>query len=402
LPQGPRVRLITNSGTLATQMLHTVHGSGLLSDDDPVVLRGSANPADFAAAVREALAAETCGSVLCAAVNVFEAGTGATRSVLGGLAAESEKPIVAVLLDFSREEPQVRAPDLLGSLPVFDASVDAIHALAALTAYAHWRERDPGAVPLLDVDEQSARRMVNTVLAREPAGRLLSDTESAELLGAYGIRVVPSFAVGSLEEAIAVATRLGWNVVLKATSTAVRGRPDQAGVYRNLDDAEEMSAAWQDLRRLVEQLGLSSRNDVAAAEPVVQVMAPPGVALAAATREDAAFGPVVSVGLDGIATELLGDVAYRVPPMTTVDAANAVRDLRAAPTLFGRHGSPGVDVAAIEDLLHRLAQLADALPQLASVSLRPCIASRRGLSVLGAQVGIAPTQDRRDPMARTL
>ena len=101
------------------------------------------------------------------------------------------------------------------------------------------------------------------------------------------------------------------------------------------------------------------------AVPVVQKMAPPGVALVVASREDAAFGPIVSLGLDGIASELLGDVVYRVPPLTTADAAVMVRDLRAAPVLFGRHGSPGVDVVAVQDLLHRVAQLADDLPQVA-------------------------------------
>ena len=131
-------------------------------------------------------------------------------------------------------------------------------------------------------------------------------------------------------------------------------------------------------------------------------MAPPGVALVITSREDAAFGPIVSLGLEGIPSELLGDTVYRVPPLTTVDASAMVRDLKAAPVLFGRHGAPGVDVAGIEDLLHRVAQLADAIPQLASVTLSPCVASLGSVSVLGAQVLIAPTADRRDPLARML
>jgi hypothetical protein len=85
-----------------------------------------------------------------------------------------------------------------------------------------------------------------------------------------------------------------------------------------------------------------------------------------------------------------------------VDAAALVRDLRAAPTLFGRHGSPGVDIGAIENLLHRVAQLADDLPQLASLALKPCVASVGGIAVLGAAAFIAPTGDLRDPRARTL
>jgi hypothetical protein len=131
-------------------------------------------------------------------------------------------------------------------------------------------------------------------------------------------------------------------------------------------------------------------------------MAPPGVALIITTREDAAFGPIVSLGLDGIPSELLGDIVYRVPPLTTVDAAEMVRDLKAAPTLFGRHGAPGVDIGGIENLLHRVAQLSDAVPQLASVTLRPCVASVNSIAVLGARVFIAPTADQRDPLARIM
>ena len=213
---------------------------------------------------------------------------------------------------------------------------------------------------------------------------------------------MPRFPVDSLEEAIEVADRLGWHVALKATDPAVRGRPDLASVRRNIDTAAEMAEAWRDLGQLVTDLGLPSDSQLSAAGPVVQAMAPPGVSLVITSREDAAFGPIVSLGLDGIPSELLGDTVYRVPPLTTVDASAMVRDLKAAPVLFGRHGAPGVDIAGIEDLLHRVAQLADAIPQLASVTLSPCIASLNSVSVLGARVLIAPTADRRDPLARTL
>jgi hypothetical protein len=63
---------------------------------------------------------------------------------------------------------------------------------------------------------------------------------------------------------------------------------------------------------------------------------------------------------------------------------------------------PGVDIAAIEDLLHRMAQLSDAIPQLASVTLRPCVASVHSISVLGGRVFVAPTANQRDPLARVL
>ena len=402
LPAGPRVRIVTNSATLAAQLSHNVRAVGLLTAGSAVVLPTDAEADDFASAVSDALVDPTCDSVVSAAVGVFEFSTAEAHRLLEEVAAASTKPLVGVFLDFHGVDDESQDPDVRGGLPTFDAPADAVHALSAVTAYAHWRTRDAGAVPLLEIDEQAARRVVNRVLGTEPRGRELTDGEVTELLGAYGMELVPRHRVRSLDDAIDVAGRIGWNAVLKATAQAVRGRPDLASVYRNLTSPEEMAEAWRDLGQLVAELGLPVDPGLSVAVPVVQQMAPPGVALVVTSREDAAFGPIISLGLDGIASELLGDVVFRVPPLTTADAAGMVRDLRAAPTLFGRHGAPGVEVAAVQELLHRVAQLADDLPQLASVSLSPCVASINGVKVLGARVILAPTGDRRDPLARTL
>lgn len=402
LPSGPRVRVITNSATLAQQMGHTIDAVGLLRDTEPALLSSIADPVQFADTARAALADPHYDAVLCAAVNVFDKGTEHVIVALDEVAANTTKPLVGVFLDFHAPRMSGGVPDGPGRLPCFDAAADAIHALAALSAYAHWRDRDPGAVPMLEVDETAARRVVNQVLTSEPAGRELTDAETTALLAAFGITVVPRFAVNSLDEAIAVAERLGWNVALKATNQAVRGRPDMASVRRDIDSAIEMAEAWEDLQNLVADLGMTADDQLSAAAPVVQCMAPSGVALVLTSREDAAFGPIISLGLDGIPSELLGDTVYRVPPLTTMDASAMVRDLKAAPVLFGRHGAPGVHVAGIEDLLHRLAQLADAIPQLASVTLNPCVAALNSVAVLGARVYVAPTADRRDPLARVL
>jgi acyl-CoA synthetase (NDP forming)/RimJ/RimL family protein N-acetyltransferase len=401
-PAGPRVRILTNSLTLAHQMAQKMDSVGLFHDPQPELLSATASAAAFARAAREALADPRYDSVVCAAVNAFDQGTGEVISALERVAAEAAKPLVGVFVDFHPSLGSNAEPDRPGSLPRFESSVDAIQALAALTAHAQWCAQDPGAVPALEVDTQAARRVVNRILAEQPGGRELTAAETAELLGSYGINLVPQFAVSGLPEAIAAGERLGWNVVLKATAAAVRGRPDLASVQRNIDNSAEMAEAWKDLRRLVTEIGLPDNEGISASKPVVQVMAPAGVALIIASREDAAFGPIVSMGLDGIPTELLGDIVYRVPPLTTVDAAQMVRELKAAPTILGRHGAPGVDIAGIEDLLHRVAQLADAIPQLASVSLRPCVASVHSISVLGGRVFVAPTADQRDPLARVL
>ena len=87
--------------------------------------------------------------------------------------------------------------------------------------------------------------------------------------------------------------------------------------------------------------------------------------------EDPLFGPVVSFGVSGPATELMGDRAYRIPPMHSGDASDMVREIRSAPLLFGYRGSEKVDVDAVEHLLLRVAQLKNDLPQVRSLELEP-------------------------------
>ena len=114
-------------------------------------------------------------------------------------------------------------------------------------------------------------------------------------------------------------------------------------------------------------------------------MAPTGVATRLATVEDPLFGPVVSFGLGGVATDLLGDRSLRRPaadrrrPGRRWSAA-----VRAAPLLLGHGGSTPVDVAALEDLLARLARLADDVPEVAALELNPVIAAPGGAAVLAA------------------
>lgn len=401
LPSGPRVGLVSNSGALSRQVSSNLRRHGLLAQM-PRILSPQADAQDLAVQVSEALEDDECDSVLCVTVGVFDRRAGEAYAELREIAKKTSKPLIAVFIDFAALTGDSESVDGPGHLPLFDSYGDAVQALAAVTAYAHWLERDPGAVPVLETDAALAKQIVSTALAQSPAGRVLTEGETAELLSCFAITMVPRFWVTSLEEAIAAATTVGWNVVLKATAASVRGRPDLASVFRNLESDEELTDAWADLGRLVESLGLGGREDQLLAGPVIQAMAPTGVSLQLGAVEDPAFGPVISVGLDGAISELVGDLSYRVPPLTSTDAAAMVRELRAAPLLFGRTGQRPVDVSKIEELINKVAQLADALAQVASVHLTPCVASSESIWVLGAQVHVLPLAEHRDSQSRVL
>ena len=197
---------------------------------------------------------------------------------------------------------------------------------------------------------------------------------------------------------MAAGAELGWDtggsVVLKATAEQVRLRPDLGHVWRSITSPGGMRTAWAALTAEV--------GPPETAHYVVQPTAGAGVPVEVTAVEDPLLGPVVSVGVSGVTTTLLGDRAYRIPPLTDRDVRAMVRELRAAPLLLGWRGRPPADVAALEDVLHRVARLTDDLPEVSRVVLQPVLVGTRGVSVVGARAAVAPPPSRSDWFTRRL
>jgi acyl-CoA synthetase (NDP forming) len=243
-----------------------------------------------------------------------------------------------------------------------------------------------------------AETFVAEFLRRHPQGADLDDPDRQRLLSFYDISVLPAYPVMSADEAVARAADLGFEVILKATAEQWRMRPDLADIWRHIHDEDDMRQAWEEMTH---SFGVAS--DPARAQFVVQKMAPPGVPVVISAQEDVSFGPVVSFGLSGVATDLLGDRSYRMPPLTTTDAAEMVREVRAAPLLYGYRGSDPVDIAAIENLLHRVARLTLDLEEVVRLDLRSVLVSADSATVLDTAIRIAPNEKpRQDTPARRL
>ena len=118
----------------------------------------------------------------------------------------------------------------------------------------------------------------------------------------------------------------------------------------------------------------------------------PGVELVAGALVDPDFGPVVVCGLGGRTAELLGDVGVGLAPLRRADAAELVRSLRSFPLLEGYRGAPVTDVAALEDVLVRLAALADEHPEVAEIDCDPVVVTAAGAAAIGARVYVRPAR----------
>ncbi|MEU3602527.1 GNAT family N-acetyltransferase [Streptomyces sp. NPDC006798] len=273
-------------------------------------------------------------------------------------------------------------------IPAYPAAERAVRALAEAVKYGQWRREaaEGGKVPEYeDIDEGRAGELIAGVLAGDtgPRGVTLDAGDTRALLAAYGIRVRRALPAPDPDEAARAAERLGYPVALKTTAPHLRHRSDLGGVRLDLGGEAQLRRAY---RELTELLGKPVEL-----RPVVQAMAPRGVDTVVRAVVDPAVGPYLSFGLAGVASELLGDTAHRLVPVTDRDAAGQIRSIRTAPLLFGWRGSAPVDTAALEELLLRVSRLLDDHPEVVGISLEPVVVARRGLSVLGASVRLAPT-----------
>jgi acyl-CoA synthetase (NDP forming) len=124
---------------------------------------------------------------------------------------------------------------------------------------------------------------------------------------------------------------------------------------------------------------------------LVQPMIPGGVELMVGVTQDPLFGPLIGFGLGGIHVEILKDVCFRVTPITDRDAAEMVRSIKGYRLLEGYRGHPPADIAAIEDVLLRVARLVEELPQISELDLNPVIAlpPGHGCQIVDARIRIA-------------
>ncbi|MER7409288.1 bifunctional acetate--CoA ligase family protein/GNAT family N-acetyltransferase [Streptomyces cacaoi] len=423
VPAGPRVAVVGNTEALGLLTYDACLTDGLRPH--PVVaLPASAAPDDLRAAVRTALDDPDTDAVLVTLIPwVPEAVPEALPEALsgpgtppgpGGAHGGRTEALAVALQDAARDGAEAGKPvavvhlalegleEALATrgLPSYPAPERASRALAEAVRYSRWRARAaaPGKVPDHLTDEADTARAAGLLAGAVPVtpgrSRGLDAEETAQLLGYYGIHVQPALPAPDADAAARAARTLGYPVALKTSAPHLRHRADLGGV--RLDIAGEAG-----LRRAFGELtdALGAPQEL---RPVVQSMAPRGVGTVIRGTLDPAIGAVLSFGLAGTPSELLGDTAHRLVPVTDTEAAELVRSIRSAPLLFGWRGAEPSDTAALEDVLLRVSLLLDSHPEIVAVELDPVVVAPRGATVLGASVRVAEPERLPDPGARRL
>ena len=396
LPSGPRVGVLTNAGGLGILCADACEEAGLelpepgeetraalagLVPEDaslanPIDMLGSATAASYAQAIPPLLADKRLDALIVLFVPPVVAGADEVAAAIRETveAAGSDKPVLAVVMSAAGTP----ACLLEAGSPVapFQYPESAAHALGVAVARSEWLRQPAGTVPELDrIDRAAARRLID-----ETGEGWLSPDQAGALLEAYGVPVVSEREAASVDAAVEAARELGFPVVVK-TAAAGAHKTESGGVALDLRDEKQVAAA-------VERIG---------APVVVQSYVSGGAELLAGVVQDPVFGPLVAFGPGGVLAELIGDAAFRLAPLTDVDAAELVHTGKAGRLVAGFRGAPAADAAALIDLLHRLSALAEDFPEVAELDLNPVIAQADRCVVVDTRIRLEPTAPRRSP-----
>lgn len=397
LPGGKRVGIIANSAALVALVAEAAASAGLIVSGETGIVHEAAPDDEVRDTIDRIYTGANCDAVVAVNIPILGAVNEVFTASLAAAAARTGLPTVASILgahgligDLQDDSDGVRT-----QVPAYATPEDAVLALDAVVRYATWRSQDHGTfVRPEGVDDDRGRALVESWSAGDD-DVVLDSGQVAQLLACYGIRVEPSREVESIEQAIAAAHDLGWPVVLKSTFEGLRHRADLGGVRLDIPDEVALRADYGHMSaRLTAQLGHPTPLEV-------QSMVTEGVACVIRSSEDPLFGPVVSFGLAGDAVDLLGDVSYAIPPLTDVDVEAMVHSVRAAPRLFGYRGLPAMDTDSLEDVLARISQLADHLPEVRQLELHPVVVAVDGARVVGARITLGRSR-RPDETRRVL
>ncbi|MDE0342949.1 MAG: acetate--CoA ligase family protein, partial [Deltaproteobacteria bacterium] len=270
----------------------------------------------------------------------------------------------------------------------------AFRAIRAVMDYRRrCREAEVALVPALPDSVTARIEILRQRAADAGAPFPLTEPESKELIGAFGVPLVEEGLARTEEEARDLAERIGYPVVVKGVAASLTHKSDAGAVRVNVRDTAAVQQACRDIARSVATHDPGIRLD----GWLVARMAPPGLELVLGIQRDPEMGPVVMFGGGGVWLELVKDVAFGPPGMTRAGAARLIDSTRAGKLLDGYRGQDPYDRDAVIDALVAVGRLAAAAGNvIESLDINPFLALPRGAGglALDALAVVAPRAGR--------
>jgi acetyl-CoA synthetase (ADP-forming) len=210
---------------------------------------------------------------------------------------------------------------------------------------------------------------------------VLTLEESAKVLEYYGIPFVKSEIIKSIEEAVAVANRIGYPVVLKIISSEITHKTDVGGLVVNIRNDSELQNAYRQIISNVKKKVPNAKIDGVFVQPMIE----DGIEVIVGGKKDQQFGQVLMFGLGGIFVEVFEDVSFRVVPINRKDAEEMVKEIKGFKILKDYRGK-SYDVEAIVDTLIKTSKLLEENCEIEEIDINPVIVLKKGVVAVDARI----------------
>jgi acetyltransferase len=417
-PKGPRLTVLTNAGgpaVLATDALISNGGElaeiseetmDVLNDSlpapwshgNPIDVLGDADPQRYAKTLETAAGDPESDGLLVILTPQDMTDPTATAERLVPYAQSTRKPVLASWMG----GPAVAAGNSIldgAGIPTFDYPDAAARAFTNMWKYTY-NLRGIYETPEPTQDEGADRRRAEEVIVRvRDSGRtILTEFEAKEILAAYGIPTVETRVARSPDEAVEVADRIGYPVVLKLDSETITHKTDVGGVRLNLQNSGEVRQAYKEMESSITENYAPGDFNGAAVQEMVSL---DGYELIVGSSLDPQFGPVLLFGSGGSLVEVYRDRALALPPLTTTLARRMMEQTRIFEALGGVRGKAPVDVGSLEKLLVRVSQLVVEQPWVKELDINPLLASPGRLRALDARIVLNDPDTNEEDLPRT-
>jgi acetyltransferase len=405
-PKGPRLMIVTNAGgpgVLATDALVT-NGGELAelspeshrrldeflpphwSHNNPIDVLGDADADRYARALEIASQDPNSDGLL---VILTPQGMTDPTQIAEGLKTYAKEPFKPVLASWMGGNSIADGEAILNAakIPTFPYPDTAARAFTYMWRYTY-NLRGLYETPALGDESEvgsASRAQVERIIqnARKLGRVLLTELESKQLLSLYGIPTVETRLAPGEDEAVKVASQMGFPVVLKVFSETITHKTDVGGVKLNLRDEAAVRSAFREIKVSVAEKASPDQFAGVTVQPMAKL---DGYELILGSSVDLQFGPVILFGSGGQLVEVYRDRALALPPLNTTLAQRMMEQTRVFVALKGVRGRKPVDIAALEHLLVRFSQLVVEQPWIAEIDINPLLASPERLLALDARV----------------
>jgi len=386
-PVGERLAIVTNGGGPAVLAADWANVLGLqvASVND---LGEDADGAGYVAAMQAAVTDRGTDGVLLIHSPKAGGDIEAVAQAVGEAFSPAAKPVLGCWMGEATVR-QAREQLAARGMPIFrtpEGAVDAFHNIASFYRNQQLLQQTPPPLShLAEPDTEGARLLIESVLAERR--KVLTEMESKALLAAFHVPVTRTMLARSANEAMLIASQLGYPVALKIDSPDISHKSDVQGVALDVHNATQVRDRYAEMLEAVAVAQPGARIDGITVQPMARSRGR-GKAreVYVGMTTDDPFGPVITFGAGGTMIELINDRAMELPPLNQFLARRLIERSRAAGMLGDWRGAPPADVQALEHLLLRISEMVCALPQLREMDINPVIVDENGAVAVDARI----------------